>query len=545
MNIIRLIIKTSWVNIAIATISGLISGGCTAKLVALINQAVSKGSGVQLLPYYLTLVAIALVTSMLSQFVLIELSQKAIYKLRVKLSRNILASPLAHLESLEKHRLFATLTDDVLMLSHGISVIPSICIELASIVGCLGYSIWIADRLFLATILISTLAVWGIQITLHKAQKLFRFAREEEDNLFKSFQAIILGTKELKLHRQKRENFFSQQLEVSGGILKQKNSKAMKIFALADGLTQLLLFAILGITLFLLPIFIHVSPAVLSAYALTVTYLSIPFQNVLHRLPDLAKGNVALRKIERMRLALADEMELDSIASPSVKDIAVIALHGVSYIYRDREEKHNFELGPIDLALEPGQVTFIVGGNGSGKSTLAKLIAGLYIPHNGFISLNGIEINDNNREWYRQHFSAIFSDFYLFESFLGCDRLQLDRHAERYLKLLELDRKVKINNGVLSTTKLSQGQQKRLALLTAYLEDRPIYLFDEWAADQDPIFRNFFYTELLSDLKAQGKTILVISHDDRYFNLADRLIKIEYGRVISNSDRAIKLLKNS
>lgn len=91
--------------------------------------------------------------------------------------------------------------------------------------------------------------------------------------------------------------------------------------------------------------------------------------------------------------------------------------------------------------------------------------------------------------------------------------------------------KVQIVDGVFSTTSLSQGQRKRLALLIAYLEDRPIYLFDEWASDQDPFFRDIFYNQLLPSLKQRGKTVLVISHDDRYFHLADRVIKLDYGKV--------------
>lgn len=73
-----------------------------------------------------------------------------------------------------------------------------------------------------------------------------------------------------------------------------------------------------------------------------------------------------------------------------------------------------------------------------------------------------------------------------------------------------------------------------MALLTAYLEDRPIYLFDEWAADQDPIFKKIFYTEFLPKLKDQGKTLLVISHDDHYFYLADKIIKLDYGKIEDN-----------
>jgi putative ATP-binding cassette transporter len=171
-----------------------------------------------------------------------------------------------------------------------------------------------------------------------------------------------------------------------------------------------------------------------------------------------------------------------------------------------------------------------VGGNGSGKSTLAKLIAGLYAPESGQVWWDGEPLTEQTTDAYRQLFSAVFSDFYLFERILGLQLDNLDERAQQYLEKLQLEHKVQVNEGVLSTLELSQGQQKRLALLTAYLEDRSIYLFDEWASDQDPFFREIFYKQILLELKQRGKTVLVISHDDRYFHLADQLIKLEYGQ---------------
>jgi putative ATP-binding cassette transporter len=169
---------------------------------------------------------------------------------------------------------------------------------------------------------------------------------------------------------------------------------------------------------------------------------------------------------------------------------------------------------------------------GSGKSTLAKLVVGLYSPEGGEIRLDERPITDQNRESYRQHFSVVFSDFYLFEDLLGLESPSLDQRARDYLSLLELEHKVQVKNGGLSTTALSQGQRRRLALLTAYLEDRPIYVFDEWAADQDPQYKKVFYTQLLPELKARGKGVIVITHDDRYFDLADRIFKLDYGKPV-------------
>jgi putative ATP-binding cassette transporter len=207
----------------------------------------------------------------------------------------------------------------------------------------------------------------------------------------------------------------------------------------------------------------------------------------------------------------------------------------VSHHYRREREDDNFLLGPVDLTLVPGELVFLIGGNGSGKSTLAKVITGLYPPAGGEIRLNGRVVGDHNRDDYRQCFSTVFSDYFLFDRMAGRGGPEADLRARRYLERLHLDHKVSIRDGAFSTTQLSQGQRKRLALLSAYIEDRPFYLFDEWASDQDPLFKEVFYTELLPELRSMGKALLVITHDDRYFEFADRLVKLDYGRISQES----------
>jgi putative ATP-binding cassette transporter len=181
--------------------------------------------------------------------------------------------------------------------------------------------------------------------------------------------------------------------------------------------------------------------------------------------------------------------------------------------------------------VEQGEILYIVGGNGSGKTTLAMLLLGLYRPEQGALLLNGVEVDDAALEAYRSHFSAVFADFHLFEEILGTDRADLSRRAEHYVHALGMRHKVKVTDGRFSTLDLSSGQRKRLALVASYIEDRPVYLFDEWAADQDPRFKRIFYTELLPELKARGKTVIVITHDDAYFAHADRIIKLEDGQL--------------
>jgi putative ATP-binding cassette transporter len=247
----------------------------------------------------------------------------------------------------------------------------------------------------------------------------------------------------------------------------------------------------------------------------------------------VGRANVSLNQIESLGLSLhADPSSEQKTAESKPPSWHTLELKGVVRSYHLEKDDSSFILGPINLTLTPGELVFISGGNGSGKTTLAKLLAGLYPPEAGEIRLDGQAIKDGNVNDYRELFSVVFSDFYLFESLLGLETPKLDDQARAYLSQLQLESKVQVKDGVFSTVDLSQGQRKRLALLTAYLEDRPIYLFDEWAADQDPLFKEVFYYQLLPEMKAKGKTVIVISHDDRYYSVGDRLIKLDSGQLV-------------
>jgi putative ATP-binding cassette transporter len=244
-------------------------------------------------------------------------------------------------------------------------------------------------------------------------------------------------------------------------------------------------------------------------------------------------GVVALKNIEALGLGTAPESEISIEGRPVThagKPLK-LELSGVSHSYIGEVDGSGYRLGPLDLCIAPGELVFLTGGNGSGKTTLALLALGLYPPDTGEIRLGGQLITEENREAYRQNFSAVFADSYVFDSLLGYSSADLLARAEELLVLLRLDRKLRIENGRFSTVNLSRGQRKRLALLAAYLADRPFYLFDEWAAEQDPDFREIFYRVMLLELKARGKTVIVITHDDRYFHLSDRLLRLTTGQI--------------
>lgn len=532
MNLIWLLLRASSLQVAIAILTGLISGGTSARLIALINGAISGNSTSDLAIQFPTLALIVLVSSIVSQVLLIKLSQNAVYRLRLRLSQGILFSPLRHLEELGASKLLATLSDDVVTLSNTVNAIPFICVDIAVIVGCLIYMLSLSGAVFAFTIGFLMMAIGSIQILINRAGYFLTIARDEQDNLFKHFRAITDGIKELKLNVTRRQDFINDDLKVSAAKSRNQNIAALFTFSVSTGWGNLLFFILIGLLLLVLPQFINIAPSVLSAYVLTLTYMMLPMQSILDKLQEVVRASVALQKIEKLGLELTTQKEGNSfILHPITQNWNKLELKEVTHTYRGEKEDSKFTLGPFDLTFNQGEVVFIVGGNGSGKSTLAKLITGLYIPESGKICLNKKVITDDNREWYRQHFSAVFSDFYLFERLSGINNPFSKGQAKEYLRQLQLENKVEIRNNRLSTTSLSQGQRKRLALLAAYLENRPIYLFDEWASDQDPVFREIFYKQILSNLKQRGKTVIVISHDDNYFPVADRIIKLDYGKI--------------
>nr|WP_255537161.1 ATP-binding cassette domain-containing protein [Methylocystis sp. Sn-Cys] len=212
-------------------------------------------------------------------------------------------------------------------------------------------------------------------------------------------------------------------------------------------------------------------------------------------------------------------------------------LSKITHLYRSEESEVRHQLGPINLRIDPGALLFVTGGNGSGKTTLALILLGLFPPDDGEIKLGGRRVTYENRESYRQNFSAVFADAYVFDSLLGYSGIESQARAQEMLVALKLENKLQIKDGRFSTTELLRGQRKRLALLTAYVEDRPFYLFDEWAAEQDPQFRDVFYHQLLPELKARGKTVIVITHDDRYFHIADQVLRMHAGKIVSFAEQ--------
>jgi len=533
MKLLLFLLRNSRRVLILAVIAGIISGASNTGLLAVITAGLGNSySRTTLILAFVALCILAPLSRIASEVLLAQLGQKAVFDLRMKLSRQILRVPLRQLEELGPHRLTVALTDDVMSISNAIILVPILFINVAVVIGCLIYLSWLSWMAFLAVLGFIVLGIATYQLPIIVATRSIRNAREQEDSLFRAFHALVEGIKELKIHNRRQEGFLNDSLQSTATLFREHSVKGMAIYAVAASWGQLLVFVVIALLIFVMPGLAGTNSIALTGFALTIVYMMTPLQVIMNTLPNFGRASVALNKVETLGLSL--EAQATDAAPPTDAQklrFDSLQLSNVRHSYYLEGEAHNFTLGPLDLTFKNGEVVFIVGGNGSGKTTLAKLLIGLYSPESGEIRLNGELITDEKREFYRQYFSVVFADFYLFESLLGLDSPELETRARDYLKRLQLDQRVKIDGTKFSTTKLSHGQRKRLALLTAYIEDRPVYLFDEWAADQDPLFKEIFYLQLLPELKARGKTVFVISHDDHYYFVGDRIIKLDYGKI--------------
>lgn len=526
---------------ALSALMGVMSGLATAALLAQLNRAIAAAHTelAGLLGAFAGLCALVLVSETVSAVGNSSVGQRVVADLRREIVRRITTAPIAAIQQLKAPRLLATLSHDVDTISMFTFNLSGFLVSLAITLGCFAYLALLSGWLFLAVALAIGIGMWVNYRTGITWFSSYERVRDAQDELQKGYEAITSGAKELRMNRRRRARTFERRLERPIERIRDHKIIAMRAFWAGRALAGFMFFGVLGVIVWLGARF-GISREVVSGFALVLLYVKGPLEQVLIELPALGQARVAFRRVAEMSARLSNpEPHLTVDATPPVEPWApaAIALEQVSYRFGERDEAAPFTLGPIDLTIRPGETLFITGENGCGKTTLLMLLLGLYEPTSGEITLGGVPVAAARRDAYRQLFSTVFFDYVLFAELI-CDGAGL-LDARNYLAQLDLAHKVSVVDGdepAFSTIELSAGQRKRLALIQAYLEDRPIMVFDEWAAEQDPAFRRIFYTEILPDLKRQGRTLIVISHDDRYFDAADRCIRLHAGQIVE--DRA-------
>ncbi|HEB7717444.1 TPA: multidrug ABC transporter permease/ATP-binding protein [Campylobacter coli] len=487
--------------------------------------------------YFIALLIVFFLSSTIVELGLSVFGQNFIFKMQRRVVKQILDTPLLKVAKVGKARILASLGSDVRNISFGLLRLPDFLQSSILILCTSAYLCYLSPQIF------TLCAIWIIVVftinnfLMMKVYAYFRKARENDDTLQNNYQNILDGHKELLINRYRAKLYYEDEFE-SNARSKKKNSTLGNLFNnLSSNFTNVALLALVGVEFYLALEFKWASVAEATTIALSILFLRTPLVSMIGSFPTLLLAKIALDKIAKLEL---DDYKEYFEKTNFIKDWRQISFKNTSFSYDD-----NFHLNPVNLDLKKGELIFLIGKNGSGKSTFCMLLTGLFKPSEGEIFVDDMKIDDDNLDIYRSLVSAVFSDFHLFTKTLAKEKFADEEKITSWLEFLELKGKTRVEDHELVLTKLSTGQKKRLAMLIALLEERDILVLDEWAADQDPVFRRFFYKKLLPLLKEKGKTIFAITHDDAYFDSADRIFLAEGGNISELKGENIKeLAKN-
>ncbi len=533
-----------WLTVG-TVLTGIISGIASIVGVELINRVLhNQDDRPTLLLIFIAVNGIAVICRSGAAVMPSYACMKVMTRLRVELCKRILATPLEDLDRRGAPNVLTMLTQDLPQLSQTLLTIPTILVQSVVLICSIVYLAYLSWMVFVSTL---TLVMIGLVLYLFFYRRAINFTERVRDE-FAQFNeythGLVFGIKELKLNRARQRWFTKAAIELSSKRVARYHYIERFWFTSGDSIGQIAVVFLLGFLLFGVPSLGVVDPSVLTASILAVLYMLGPLTMLINILPAIAEGRTALARLAEFGFSINDRQDFPtqpplpgSPESATAQSWQRMELKGVTMNYHDYDASADFVLGPINMTIHAGELVYIIGGNGSGKSTLGKILSGLYTPTAGHIVLDGKVVDDAAREAQRNLFSAVFSDFHLFNRIIGPAQKNTSIElAKQYLDTLKLADKIEIQDKTYSTTKaLSTGQRKRLALLCAYIEDRPIYILDEWAADQDPVFKRFFYEVLVPDLKSRRKCVIIITHDDQYFKLADRVIHLDSGRISSDT----------
>jgi len=532
-----------WPLVAFATAIGILGGLATTWLLATVNTGLHDDNGitVSLFSQFAVLCVLSIGGTAISGVINSVIGQRVIADLRKDISARILRAPITALETHRSHRILSVLTADVDTISAFTFNFSAYAIAFAITVGSFTYLLSLSPIIFSMAIVSLVLGVVINGMSRRVWIRDYQEVRAAQDELHRQYRAIIEGAKELKISRPRRERVFAFLLSKAADRIAALKGRAMKLHWMAEAGGSGVFFVTIAV-LMAYRSQLGINADVISGAVIVLLYVKGPVEQIASALPIFDQARISLSRIAALSSDL-DEHEPnlplvpDKAMSIDQKPIGSIELKDVTFAFPPTAGAPSFALGPINLVVRGGELLFVVGENGSGKTTLIKLLLGLYPPHSGSLLLNGSMITAEARDDYRQIFSTIFADYHLFDDLAYST---LSKEAEPHLQRLGIAHKVALSGDHFTTTDLSTGQRKRLALVQALLEHRPVIVTDEWAADQDPVFRRVFYTQLIPELKRKGKTVIVISHDDAYFECADRLVQVANGRLIDVSSEALK-----
>ncbi len=516
-----------------------ISGLANAFLLAIVNNAsaiAASTENVRTHQFILFLIAFAIyaLCNKIAQSQANVVAEKLLKDLRIRILDKIRKSKLLLVDRLGRGELYTKLSQELNRISEMLPYFVNAIQQSIFLVFCLVY---IATLSIIAFLGITFVCTAGILIFFRYKKSLdeeINKSTAKESELVDNISHIIDGFKEIRINLKKSDSIFNAFRRIADQNESLKLVLGSK-YVFISLYSSLFLYSLLGIIVFVFPQYIEGYKDVVIKLTATTLFLMSPLSFLVTFIPIFSRANITIENLNKMEEKLdhrrpdkgEDQPDYESL----FRDFRKIALNAATFSYTDSQGLPVFTAGPVDMEINRGEMLFIVGGNGSGKSTLLKLLTGLYTPGAGVITIDGIQIDQNNLQGLSELFSCIFSDFHLFDRLYGLEDIKAEE-AELLIEKMELKDKVTYADGRFSNLNLSTGQRKRLALIISLLEDKSIYVFDEWASDQDSHFREFFYGTILKDLREKGKTIIAVTHDDRYWGSADRVIKLELGRVV-------------
>lgn len=508
----------------------LLSGAFGIGVLAFINQRLLQGSADSvsglLLTFALLLLAYLGVATW-SQILLSKIGHSFVLEMRLRLLKQIMDTPVPQLQATGKAKLLASLSNDIRSISMAFTRLPEFVQGMLFTVGCSLYILWISPKLFFITAAVLLLMVLLTNFVVKHVFAAFRQMRACEDELYTHYENSLNSHKELLLNRHRAERFYHEDFTESAQRNRHWAMRADSLHVLAINWGNTAMLAAVGLVFYLAVHHGWASLADAATISMTVLFMRSPLSQAIGAFPMLMNSKVALEALSQ--LGLAEHQTAFHSPNALPQNWQQIRLENITYRHPEQGGQ-SFALEPVNLTLKRGETVFLIGGNGSGKSTLSMILAGLYTPDSGRIWLDNIEITDANRDAYRRLFSSVFTDFHLFEHLLDGEGQAADAKAvQQWLHHLHMHEKTRLEGHRILNSKLSQGQKKRLALLAAAAENRSMLILDEWAADQDPYFRRIFYETLLPLLKQQGQTVFAISHDDKYFHHAERILSMKQG----------------
>jgi len=533
MELFKLLIKESILKtlylFLISIIAG-ISGGVIIPLVINTAEQFTTGKSELQNMIFLPVIALLLIgTKRLSQQQIAFLVSRIQEKLILKITGNVRNAELNYIENCGRR-------EDIYLKIVNAQVITNAATKnietfqnIITIFICWLYIFILSHQMGLIFLFVFLIGVTVYELFQKLTEPFLNKETGTEKAMHRSFSHILDGFKEIKMNRRRSDDLFHNHLTPLVLETQKARTEGMLYFSDFHLFMVSGFFAVMGIYVFL---FTSPYSYTILAKVLTMTlYITTPARAVIVSVPYILNGKVALNQLHRLAYKQDEQKSNEYIYNPdreSIKKFQTISLHNIRFVYNHKEGGQGFSVGPLSLTFNEGKICFITGGNGSGKSTLLKIITGLYQPDSGSFKIDDAVIRMAE---HRYLFSAIFNDFHLFDELYGLDNIDSKR-VRSLLEEMELTGKTQCNGRKFTNINLSNGQKKRLALIAMLLEDKPVLVFDEWAADQSPHFRKYFYKHLLPSFKAQGKTVIAVTHDDNYFHVADQIITMEYGEMI-------------